>query len=358
MEIPPKEMPTTAARGRRRRRQPENRKSNGRLTSNPNIDKQYPLSLTKMCHIPKLHDISDPNTIAIAGDLIIVNCAPTTLPEIFKVDGTFKVFEGGELAALVHDWTDDLKEVSARRQISSDSSRECTGAVEIFQLSHVCTLENHVIGETLCHSFTGFATTSVEWNVPFLTSWMASRRKDADHQNYTWDSSKDPGMKALKNVFLETLPCSLARFDIIQAKVSTMHELAFITESEVAVLNTYSQEALRNFELLVLQFLPECGAPNWKKINVIFISNWRVVVAKTCDNDFKDYLLANTCYLDRFDFEDTLFQLSATVGIFEDISELKSASTLHDILVSIPSTFQFHNALALVDRGSRRPSPR
>ena len=294
------------------------------------------MKLTNSCRIPKINDLSadeGQNVIAYAGDFVIVNCFRAKLPDHFAVDPNFEVFEGGEVAALVLDWTDDSGEVMARRQVSTDSCRVCSGACEIFQLANVSTVENHLIGQTQCHSFAGFSCTSTEWKLPLITSWMASRRKDANHVDYDWDSAKDPQMKKLKSIFLETLPCSLSRFDIVQTKAETMHQLAFISEIELQMLATFSDAKLRNFELLILQLLPEPDTPNWKKVNVIFISNWRAAVAKICHNDFDEFLRANVWYLDRFDFEEVLFQQSATIDAFESVEELKAAQSLHDILV-------------------------
>ena len=294
------------------------------------------MKLTSSCRIPKISDLcsgEENNVIAYAGDFVLVNCSATKLPAPFAVDPSFEIYEGGELAALVLDWTDDISEIMVRRQVSTDSSRQCTGACEIFQLGNIATVESHLIAQTQCHAFTGFSCTSTEWKIPMITSWMSSRRKDENHLEYTWDQGKDPQMKKLKSIFLETLPCSLSRFDIVQTKDATMPELAFISDVELKMLGTLSDPKLRNFELLILQLLPEVDTPNWKKVNVIFISNWRAVAAKTCNDDFDVFLRANTWYLDRFDFEDALFQQSATIEELESVAELKAAHTLHDILV-------------------------
>ena len=308
-------------------------KSTGRLTSDPNIDSSLPLKLTLKCRIPKVTDVSDDKIVAYQGDLVLVNCVFHKLDSDFKVDENYAVYVGGELAGLVQDWHEESSEVWARRQCSSDSAQQCSGAVEIFQVSSACTVETHIIGETQCHAYTGFISSSTAWKLPFITSWMSTRRRDADNQNYTWDERADPHMKTLKTAYLASLPCSLARFDIIRTSSTSMQELAFITDTEGAMINTIEDESLHNFELLVLQFIPEDVSPNWRRVNVIFLSNWRLLAAKRMSEGFDAFLSANLWYLERFDFDDTMFTLGANVGVFESLDELRAAEIFHDILV-------------------------
>ena len=217
---------------------------------------------------------------------MLVNCVEHSLSLDFKVDESYSVSVGGEVAALVVDWRSDSAEVWARRQCSTDTALQCSGAVEIFQQSSACTLEQHIIGETQCHAYTGFVTSSTDWKVPFLTSWMSSRRRDANHLDYKWDQKSDPQMKKLKSMFVSSLPCSLARFDIVRSSKESMHELAFISEAEKDGFDAIEDQSLHQFELLVLQFLPEENAPNWKRVNVIFLSYWRVLATKRLQDDF------------------------------------------------------------------------
>ena len=264
-----------------------------------------------------------------------MNCASHSLPKEYAVDESYNVFVAGEVAALVVDWRVDSVEVWARRQNSSDRALQCSGAVEIFQLSSVCAVEQHIIGETQCHAYTGFVSTSSDWKTPFITSWMSTRRRDANHLDYKWEQKTDPQMKKLKSVFLSSLPCSLARFDIVRSSKESMHELAFISDLEKQGFEAVDDPCLHNFELLVLQFLSEVNAPNWKRVNVIFVSNWRVLASKRLTEGFGDFLLENTWYLERFDFDDLMFTLGANVAVLENVEDLKIAETVHDILVSV-----------------------
>ena len=72
---------------------------------------------------------------------------------------------------------------------------------------------------------------------------------------------------------------------------------------------------------------------NWNHVSVILLSNWRVCLAKTLQDDFSPYLHANLWYLDRFDFNNLMFQLAGSVEIFPNAEEFKGAQRLHEILV-------------------------
>ena len=116
----------------------------GRLCDDPDIDRERPLALTKNCNIPINHDLTGERVIGFTGDFVLVNVTPTTLSESFMVDENFHVTMGGELAALVDDWTEDCSEIYARRQKSNDDPLSSSGAVEIFPVSAVATVETPV----------------------------------------------------------------------------------------------------------------------------------------------------------------------------------------------------------------------
>ena len=130
-----------AGRSRANRGGSASRKKFGRLCS----EQSSPASLTKDCRFPKINDLTSDRVIAYAGELIAVNCTRCILPEQFLVESAFECFEGGEMAALVRDWHEDSKEVWARPQVSSDGPTECSGAIHIFGLDNVCTIDNHVL---------------------------------------------------------------------------------------------------------------------------------------------------------------------------------------------------------------------
>ena len=331
---PPAHVSKTGPRSRNSRAGSSSRKKYGRLCSEQSI----PVSLTKECRFAKINDVTSDRVIAYAGDFIMINCTSCKLPEQFLVEPTFECFEGGELAALVQDWNEDSKEVWARPQVSSDGPFSCSGPIYIFGLDNVSTIDNHVVRLLQTHAFTGFIFTSTAWICPFVTSWMGSRRKDSNLSSYEWDSVNDPKMKLYKSKFLETLPCCISRFDVIKTTSDAMFELKFISELELSMINLVD-ETRRDFEFLVLQFLPEVGSPNFKHVNVVFVSNWRTIMSKSGHDDWKEYLLANLWYFDRFDFEDLLFQLASSIVTIDSLSELKAAYLMHDVLVSFFAIF-------------------
>ena len=248
------------------------------------------------------------------------------------VDENFHVTMGGELAALVDDWTEDGSEIYARRQKSNDDPLSSSGAVEIFPVSAVATVENHLLDELKAHAFCGFHFTSTSPMVPFVTAWLSVHRKDANHSNHDWNPKLDPKMKQLKSLYIESLPSSMNRFDVVVCSAAAMANLKFISEAEKVIACTYP-EPLHNFECLILQFLPELGCPNWNHVNVVFVSNWRFILSKRGEDDFKSYLNDNLWYLSRIDFEDLLFQIAASIEVFKDLESLKGARLIHDILV-------------------------
>ena len=317
-----------AAAKRNSRQGCSSRKKYGRLCS----EQTSPVSLTKQCRFPRINDLTTDRVIAYAGDFIIINCTRCTLPKQFLVETSFECFEGGELAALVEDWDEDSKEVRARPQLSSDGPNEASGAVYIFGLDNVCTIDNHVIRLLQSHAFTGFIFTSTTWICPFLTSWMASRRKDSNLSSYEWDASKDPKMKLYKAKFLETLPCCISRFDVIKTTADAMLQLKFISDVELEMIKLVD-ESRRDFEFLVLQYIPEVSSPNFKHVSIIFLSNWRTIMSKSGHDDWNEYLIANLWYFDRFDFEDLMFQLASATVTIDSISELKAAYLMHEVLV-------------------------
>ena len=323
-----------SGRGRPKRlsRRPSGSKQLGRLSDDPQIDNLRPLSVTKQCNIPIIQDLTSERVVCFAGDFVLVNVTPTKLNTLFQVVQNFEADMGGELAALVEDWTEDSHEILARRQKSNDSPFSCSGAIEIFPLSAVASVENHLLEELKSHAFCGFHFTSTVPQVPLVTAWLSVNRKDANHSNHEWDSKKDPKMKHLKAVFVESLPCSINRFDIVVSSAETMQNLHWITEPELAVVHTYP-EALQNFECLVLQFLPEIGCPNWNHVNVVFVSNWRIVLSKRGSEDFREFLLENLWYLSRADFEDFLFQIAGSIRLFDGLDALKGGRLIHEILV-------------------------
>ena len=308
-------------------------KAMGRLSDNPDIDRLRPMKLTKMCNIPIVNDLTNERVICFAGDFVLVNVAPSTLSSNFAVDESFAVFMGGELAALVDDWTEDSTEIEVRRQKSNDDKLACSGAVEIFPLSAVATVENHCLVELKAHAFCGFHFTSTSPRVPFVTAWLSVHRKQADHSSHVWNGKTDPTMRRLKSLYIESLPCSINRFDVVVSSAVNMENLKFISEVERVALGTYP-DALHNFECLILQFLPEVGCPNWNNVFVVFLSNWRIALSKRGEDDFPAYLNANLWYLSRGDFENFLFQVCASIEVQSDLESLRGARMINDIFVS------------------------
>ena len=328
--------PVDIGRGRprrtNRRGRPASSKSMGRLSDDPDIDTKRPLRLTKSCNIPINHDLTGERVVCFSGDFVLVNVSSTKLSATFLVDDSFEVAMGGELAALVEDWTEDSTEIVARRQRSNDDPLASSGAVEIFPLSAVATVENHLLEELKAHAFCGFHFTSTSPQVPFVTAWLSVHRKDANHSEHVWNPKLDPKMKQLKTLFIESLPSSMNRFDVVVCSAAAMANLKFITESEKLIACTYP-EPLHNFECLILQFLPELGCPNWNHVNVVFLSNWRIVLSKRSEDDFPCNLDDNLWYLSRNDFEELLFQIAASIEVFKDLESLKGARLIHEILV-------------------------
>ena len=308
-------------------------KAMGRLSDNPDIDRLRPMKLTKMCNIPIVNDLTNERVICFAGDFVLVNVAPSTLSSNFAVDESFAVFMGGELAALVDDWTEDSTEIEVRRQKLNDDKLACSGAVEIFPLSAVATVENHCLVELKAHAFCGFHFTSTSPRVPFVTAWLSVHRKQADHSSHVWNGKTDPTMRRLKSPYIESLPCSINRFDVVVSSAVNMENLKFISEVERVALGTYP-DALHNFECLILQFLPEVGCPNWNNVFVVFLSNWRIALSKRGEDDFPAYLNANLWYLSRGDFENFLFQVCASIVVQSDPESLRGARMINDIFVS------------------------
>jgi hypothetical protein len=296
------------------------------------------MKLTKSCNIPVNSDLVSDSVISYTGDFILVNVTETVLSPSFKVDGSFEVAMGGEIAALVADWTEDSTEVMARRQKSNDEFLACSGAVEIFPLSAIATVENHLLEELKAHAFCGFHFTSTGPQFPFVTSWMSVHRKDANHSTHEWNPKSDPKMKDLKIKYIESLPCSINRFDVVLCSAAAMANLKFISEAEKVIACTYP-DPLQNFECLILQFLPEFGCPNWNHVSVLFMSNWRIVLSKRGCDDFQDYLNDNLWYLSRNDFEDLMFQIAASIEVFTDLESLKGARLIHEVLVSNAKTY-------------------
>ena len=251
----------------------------------------------------------------------------------FATDPSFEVKEAGNLAALVTDWNSEHPNVLARHQIASDSWDQCSGPVESFPVECVCTIENQVLEELRSHAFIGFQFTSSSISMPFVTGWLSARRRNENNSAVLWDRVKDPKMTQYKERYLSSLPCSLARFDIISTSCDTMKALSIISDVEALMVETFQDPNVRNFELLVLQYMPEPGVPNWNHVSVVLLSNWRVCLAKSLFDDFNTYLHANLWYLDRFDFDNLMFQLASTVHIFSTVEELRGARRLHEILV-------------------------
>ena len=310
-------------------------RSSGKVLDGQEVDETFPLKLTESCVLSIINDLSSDNVIAYTGEFIMVNGSETKLGAQFSVPESLRLKESGELAALVSDWTEDSTEVYARRQLATDTWSSCSGPVESFVESEVCPCENHLLQELQANAFTGFMTTSLDWKTPFVSIWFSSRRKDANHQNFKWDPKLDPRMVQYKSIYLETLPSAISRFDIIESSSESMFELKFITEAERVIVDSADDPKLRSFEFLVLQYLPEPGVANWNHVAVVFVSNWRHVLAKTIQEDFSSFLQANLWYLDRSDFEDQLFRMAASVHVMTHVEELIGALRLHEILVML-----------------------
>ena len=309
----------------------------GRVCPEPNIDERFSLALTKKCTVPKLSDVHGESLIAAAGSFVVVNSEEYTMESHFQVSTDFTPHRGGELAALVADWDDLSVEIYARRQVHGDAFNECSGAVEIFPLKHVSHVENHVDADACAktHAFSGFKFTSSQWVAPFWTGWFASRRKDAMNEEVEWDPKKDATMKAFKNAYLESLPCYISRFDLVTCSAESMLALDFISEAEKLMLTTDENgplDATCDFELLIVQFLPQEGA-NLRFVCVVFLSNWRLVLSKRMRDDYAEFLKANLWYYDRFDFEDLMFRLGSKVGTLQSMDDLEGAMFLHNSLV-------------------------
>ena len=338
---------------RRSSRSTKDLKRFGRVCAEPKIDERFPLALTKKCTVPKLTDLHGESLIAAAGNFVMVNSEEYTMESHFQVSSDFLPHRGGELAALVVDWDDLSVEIYARRQVHGDAFDECTGAVEIFPLKHVSHVENHVDADASAktHAFSGFKFTSSALLAPFWTGWFASRRKDAMNLDVQWDSKKDPSMKLFKNSYLESLPCYLGRFDVISSTAASMEALDFISEAEKSMISIdeeggSAESTGRDFELLILQFIPQTGA-NMRFVSVVFLSNWRLALSKRMKDDYAEFLKANLWYYDRFDFEDLLFRLGSQVASLESTEDLDGAMFLHNSLVSPKIGFKSHNKRAI-----------
>ena len=317
----------------RTKRGASNSISVGTIVRDPDVDNTYAMTITNKCTLPIISDFNGEDSVGLAGDLVIVNCKKSGVCSAFEIDKSFEITEGGCLAALVADWNNEHPNVLVRRQLANDRWDQCSGPVESFPIESIGTIENHLLQELRSHAFIGFHFTSTDFCVPFVTAWFSARRRNANNSTFLWDRAKDPKMTVYKERYLSSLPCSLSRFDIVSTTSETMQALNIISNVEAMMLETVVDPNERKYELLILQYMPELQMANWNHVSVIILSNWRVCLAKSLHDDFSTYLHANLWYLDRFDFDNLMFQLAGTVEIFSMVQEYVGARRLHEILV-------------------------
>ena len=156
----------------------------GKIVDDPQVDSSYPVSITRKCNLPMIHDFDGEDIIAVAGDFVIVNCKKSSVCSAFEIDKTFEITQGGCLAALVCDWTNDHPNVLVRRQLANDKWDQCSDPVETFSIEHVGTIENHLLDELRSHAFLGFHFTSSDFSMPFVITWFSALRRNANNSGF------------------------------------------------------------------------------------------------------------------------------------------------------------------------------